>query len=380
MKKIRLWILCILLFGIAIIFIGKREIINAYFSTVKLQFITNYTNKHYLYDIEEQMGLEGIYSGYLEGLDNSATYYLNQDDLEAARAKMKGNDYGIGLKLMWNLDGHAMTVTDVIENSPAARENIQVGSHILQVDGIKVLPSNEEEIITKAFSNKSTPIEFIIKEDNGIRKINLTPEEISIKDVTIERINNVLYIKLNSVKEGTSIRLKQMIDEIATNSYEKILLDVRGLATDYLEEVSKISDLFLEGDIAFKEKRKGDNMTTYVTEDGAYGAKMAILMDGTTRGGAEALVLALQDRVILYGSETKGLLYIKRIVEFEDGTGMSVASGKICDRYGKELPKEGIAPDVRLYLDEEEQMSKLINGHIARDEDSYLEAALEKFQ
>ncbi len=380
MKKIRLWILCILLFGLAILFIGKREIINAYFSTVKLQFITNYTSKHYLYDFEEQTGLEGIYFGYLEGLDNSVTYYLNEDDLKAARAQMKGNYYGTGLKLMWNLDGHSMIVTDVIKNSPADREDIQIGSRITEIDGIKILPSNEEEIIIKAFSNASTPIKFTIENGNEMTEVYLTPEEVILEDVMIELINEVMYVKLNTIKENTSLHLKEMIDGVSTNLYEGIILDVRGLATDHLEEVCKISDLFLESDIAFKEKSKDDHMTTYVTEDGAYEARMAILMNSTTQAGAEALVLALKDRATLYGSDTKGLLYIRKIVGLEDGTGMSVASGKICDRYGKELSEEGITPDVRLYLDEEEQMSKLKNGYITRDEDSYLEAVLEKFQ
>ena len=65
---------------------------------------------------------------------------------------------------------------------------------------------------------------------------------------------------------------------------------------------------------------------------------------------------------------------------FEDGTGMSVASGKICDRYGKQLLEEGVVPDIRLYLDEEDQINRFVNGYLTRQEDSYLEAVLEKFQ
>lgn len=380
MKKIRLWMVCILVFGVAIIFISKKEVINAYFSTVKLQFLTSYTSKHYLYDFEEQTGMEGIYSGYLQGLSNSATYYLNEDDLKAASVQMKGNYYGTGLSLMWNLDGHSLIVTDVVKNSPAEREGIQIGDHITMVDGIKVLPSNEQEILTKAFSNAREPIQFIIENDDGSKEIYLIPEEVSVEDIILELIDNVMYIKLNTIKEGTSVHLKEMIDEIPTTSYKGIILDVRGLSTDNLEEICKISDLFIDSGIAFKEKSKGEHINIFTTEDGAYDADMAILMNGTTLGGAEALVLALKERATLYGSDTGGLLYTKKIISFEDGTGMSVASGKICDRYGKQLSEEGIEPDERLYLDEEEQINKLVNGYITRDEDSYLEAVLEKFQ
>lgn len=380
MKKIRLWIVCILVFGAAMIFIGKKEVINAYFSTVKLQFLTSYTSKHYLYDFEEQTGIEGIYSGYLQGLSNSATYYLNEDDLKAARARMKGNYYGTGLSLIWNLDGHSMIVTDIVKHSPAEREGIQVGDLITRVDGIKVLPSNEKDILEKTFSNSSEPIHFTIENEEGSKEITLIPEEVSVEDIALEIIDEVMYIKLNTIKEGTSIRLKQRIDENFITSYKGIILDVRGLSTDNLEEVCKISDLFLDRGIAFKEKIKGEDINTFTTEDEAYDMEMAILMNGTTLGGAEALVLALKERATLYGSDTGGLLYTKQIISFEDGTGMSVASGKICDRYGKQLSEEGIEPDERLYLNEKEQINKLVNGYITIDEDSYLASVLEKFQ
>lgn len=380
LKKNRLGIIVILLLGIAIILFSKKEILNAYFSTVKLQFLTNYTSTHYLYDVEEQTGIEGIYSGYLNGLNNSVTYYLEQDDLKAARVQAAGNYYGVGLELMWNLDGQSLTVINVIKDSPAEREGIQVGDLITEVGGIKVLPANKHMIITTAFSNASKPIQFTIESDHEVTKVSLTPEEVMLEDVTLERINEVLYIKLNTIKDGTSARLQQMIDAIATSLYKGIILDVRGLSTDNLEEVSKISDLFLDEGIAFKVKSKAEEITVFKTNNGAYDTKVAVLMNSETLGGAEALVLALKGYATLYGSNTGGLFYTKDIVAFEDGTGMSVASGKICDRYGKQLLEEGVVPDVRLYLDEEDQINRFVNGYLTRQEDSYLEAVLEKFQ
>ena len=380
LKKNRLGMIVILLLGIAIILFSKKEILNAYFSTVKLQFLTNYTSTHYLYDVEEQTGIEGIYSGYLNGLNNSVTYYLEQDDLKAARVQAAGNYYGVGLELMWNLDGQSLTVINVIKDSPADREGIQVGDLITEVGGIKVLPANKQMIITTAFSNASKPIQFTIESDHEVTKVSLTPEEVMLEDVTLEHMDEVLYIKLNTIKDGTSARLGQMIDAIATSLYKGIILDVRGLSTDNLQQVSKISDLFLDEGIAFKVKSKAEEITVFKTNNGAYDTKVAVLMNSETLGGAEALVLALKGYATLYGSNTGGLFYTKDIVAFEDGTGMSVASGKICDRYGKQLLEEGVVPDIRLYLDEEDQINRFVNGYLTRQEDSYLEAVLEKFQ
>lgn len=380
MKKFRLWIISILVFGAIIIFIGRSEVINAYFSTVKLQFLTSYTNKHYLYDFEEQLGMEGIYSGYLEGLGNRVTYYLDKEDLKAASAEMRGNYYGTGLKLAWNLNGHSLNVTEVIPHSPAERAGIQQGDQIIQVGDIKVLPSNEREVLDKAFSNASEPISFTLQHKDEIREVVLIPEEVDLEEMTLNLIDHVLYIKLHTIKEGTGSRLKQQMDAIDTELYQTILLDVRGLETHDLEEVCEISDLFLEEGTAFKEKTKEEKIQVFKTQEGAYDQPLVILMNSTTLAGGEALVLALKERATLYGSQTGGLVYIKTLISFEDGTGMSVASGKICDRYGKQLSEEGIAPDERLYLDEENQIDKLSGGVIDQEEDSYLKAVLKKCQ
>ena len=380
MKKVRLWIVGILVLGAAILFIGRSEVINAYFSGVKLQFLANYTNKYYLYDFEEQMSIEGIYSGYLEGLDNRVTYYLEDDDLKAASAEMRGNYYGVGLKLAWSLDGHSLTVTKVISESPAERAGIEVGDQITQVEGIKVLPSNEKEVVEKAFSNANEPITFVVEHNGQAKEIVLIPEEVNLEEMTVELMDTVMYIHLHTIKEGTSMHLKEKIDAVDSSLYQTILLDLRGLETHNLEEVCRISDLFLEEGIAFKEKTKEEKVEVFTTEAGAYDKNLAILMNSTTLAGAEALVLALEEKATLYGSETGGLFYIKTLVGFEDGTGMSVASGKICDRYGKQLSEEGIEPDERLYLDEESQLDKLSEGYILKEEDSYLKAVLKKYQ
>ena len=163
-------------------------------------------------------------------------------------------------------------------------------------------------------------------------------------------------------------------------STEVLFLDVRDLNTDKIEEVSKISDLFLGEGIAFKLQSKKDGMITFETQKDYYSMDMIIITNRDTKGGVEALVLALQDRAIQLGGNTGGDAYIKSLVSFEDGTGMSVAVGTIHDCYGEELSKAGIEPDIRLYITEEEKLLMLEQGYVTKADDSYLQEALKQFQ
>ncbi len=464
MKQKRLWMLGVVLLGASIfILVHTGDRVNAYFSAVKLQFLTKYAQSYYLYDIDEEAGFEEIYDGYLDGLENSMTYYLEKEDLKAAKIQFEGEYFGTGLKLMWSMESHALTIVDVVKGSMAEEKGLQIGDLITEIDKVPVLPANGQQLIRKATSNiedivdvvkgsmaeekglqigdliteidkvpvlpangqqlirkatsnieelteyvikrdnyswkvelmptkvaiedvtwellddvlyiklhtikEGTLTEYVIKRDNYSWKVELMPTKVAIEDVTWELLDDVLYIKLHTIKEGTSAKVNKIIEATDFNECKGLILDVRNLMTHQIEEVAKISDLFLDSGLAFKVKTKAYGIRDFEMSEGAYEMPMVIITNSETLGGVEALVLALKERATLLGSNTGGLHYVQNIISFEDETGMSVASGKICDRYGKELDQDGIVPNIRLYLDEKE----LIN------EDDYLQHALTLF-
>lgn len=381
MKQKKLVMGCILIVGAAAtLFLGKRELANAYFSTVKLQFLTNYMDGHYLYDIDEQIGLDGIYEGYLQGVENNGTYYLNTDELIAEKTCAEGNYFGTGLKLMWRLDGHALVVTGVIPNSAADREGIKAGDCITNVGGIPVLPANQKDITDQVTSRKKQLVEYIIERDQAVMSIDLSPDKVILDEYESEVIEGVLYIKMNSIKEETSHRLSETVNDYMIENDKGIILDVRDLQTDKVEQINKICDLFLTAGVSFKIQTKTEGVKTFTTNGEAVSIPLTVIINSGTLGGSEALVAALKERATLVGSDTGGFVYIKQIFTFEDKTGMSVATGIICDQYGEALSKEGISPDIRVYLDEEDRMIRILEGYVDKQSDPFLSAALEVFQ
>lgn len=270
---------CILLLGVT--FIKKVTLFNSYFSIGKLNVLRECIDEAYLYEVDELALEEGIYSGYLTGLENADTYYLTASEMKAL------ND---------------------------------------EIEELTIHPLEED----------------------------------------------CVYIKINAIREGTSKKLKQAL------SHKKgLILDLRNLDIDNMEEVQKISDLFLEKEIIFKLETKETGMQAYETTEGSSQIPIVLIMNQETRSGSEALILALEERAMTVGNTTCGDPYIKKNISFEDGTGMSIAYGKLYDRYGRVL--EAITPDEEVILSKEEVLDLLKQEEITLLQDPFIKVALQKF-
>ena len=379
MKYKKIIIRCIAgLIIVAIVFFNEKELINSYFSKVKLQYISKSMEENYLYDIDAKLNSDNICKGYLEALDNRDTYYLNSDELKVAKIYAKGNGFGTGLDLMWSIKENYLIVVDVLKNSSAAREGIKVGDCITAINGVKTIAANSDQLATQMNQVTSSQMVCEVRRKDSVRKVTLQFEEINIEPFTYKVIGETLYIKFHTIKKGTSEALNCVIQERMASPTNGIILDLRNLDTNQMEEIRKISDLFLEEGIAFKVQTKSDGVITYTTHEGAYDVPLIVITNKTTKRGAEALVLALEEKADIIGSDTSGDAYTQKIITLEDGSGMSVANGYIVDRYGKVLSKEGIAPDERLYITEKEHVSLFEKGYIPEEDDSYLQKALSK--
>lgn len=363
-----------------VVFIKKSEYINSYFSMGKLQFLINDLNEEYLYDIDEKSGEEGIYSGYLAAVGNSSTYYLSKEQLEVAKIEEKGDTFSTGLELMWSADQNYLIVSSVEKNSPADQKGIQPGDCIVKINDIPAIAANSNEIVQLIFSEKSETNHYELVREKENLKVDLASEEISLEEFSTEILmNEIIYIRLHAIKKDSHLRLNEALDKMDVNQYKGIILDLRNLKTNNAEEIYKISDLFLDEEVAFKVINKKEEITTYHTKQGSIQIPIAVLVNGGTSSGAEALVLALKEHAQIIGASTAGKPYFSKLVTFKDETGMSVASEIICNRYGEKLSKEGVEPDIKLYLTEEEKRIILERGYTTHEEDSYLQAALKSF-
>ncbi len=378
-------IIIIASFSIIVLGVGCRsKISSAYYSTSKLEMIKKYLSSGYLYDINEVSEEEiadSIYANYVGGLENSATYYLGVDEFNQAKANSEGNYVGAGLKMTWEADGRSILITDIIPKSSADKAGLKVGDHIIAIDDIEVVSANQKEVLEKLSYTGENPVTYKIKKDSDGKEVevSLTSTLVPLDDLSYEIIDKVGYIKLESIRTGTSDHLEEVLKKLESKKIKGIVLDVRELYTNNITEVGKVCDLFLDEGTAFKLKHGKSEMQRFEMTLGKYDQKVVLLTDSYTRGGAEALVSALQDVAFQMGTDTYGLAYVSELIALEDGSGLSVATGVLYDKYGGELSDKGIEPDEMVFMTEQEKVEYIEKGSISKENDSLLKKALEQF-
>ena len=71
--------------------------------------------------------------------------YTTQECLDYMATKMKDSGW-VGVELEGSEAGAAMTVTRVVEGSPAEAAGIRVGDVLVAINGIELTPANQEEL------------------------------------------------------------------------------------------------------------------------------------------------------------------------------------------------------------------------------------------
>ncbi len=361
----------------------KDEIQATHYSDKKVYMLNSCLDEAYLYDLEEvtdQQMLNSIYSNYVSMLENPATYYLDEDMLKQSKIIEEGKYIGTGLNLAMERDGRSLIVTRVIENSFADKVGIKTGQRIVSIDDIEINGATQLEIVEKISYLGDEKIKYQFEEDSTgeIKEVLLGVTTLEVPDSTFKIYDDVGYIDIEYISDNTSSNIANILSEMEAQSAKGIILDLRGVYTNNIEEVSKVADLFLEDGTAFKAKGKEDidsfNMTV-----GSYKGELVIITDGSTTGGTEALVSALKGISKQVGSDTNGLSYISEIIELGDGTGVKVATKIIYDKYGNELPEAGIEPDEQVFISDEEIVEYMETGTISTDNDSFIKVALNQF-
>lgn len=352
----------------------------------KLKLLSRQINKLYLGELNQQELDEGIYTGYVEGLENPVSGYLNETEYKAHLAYEEGKTIGTGLNFSWGLDGNHLVITEVVSGSPADKMGVKVGDQIIKVDDIKVIYSNETalaKVLGEAEEGKVNT--YVIRENassnNPTEKtVEIAKELIEKPSLKVDKIDNIGYLKLQNIKVGTSEEVKNALADFANKGIQKVVFDMRDLYSNNLDETLKLCDLFMDKALAFKIKDKEGQMKDYYTTDGKVTQEVVILMNNSTAGIVEAVPAALKGKIPLVGTHSAGNGYLSEVFALEDGTGLRLATGILYTNKDEVINKDGIDVDEEVFQSVQSVIELLGAGTMSYASDMQLQAALNKLR
>lgn len=287
-----------------------------------LQLLDSFVRDNYYGDIDEGELTDGILKGYVAGIDDKYSTYLNEEEYQAMLSEDEGQLIGLGLTLTEDESGY-IRITEIMKDSPVEEAGLEVGDIITIIDGVDVLLAGFDESIEAMRGSEGSEINITVRRDGIDTDYTFTRRSLEVTTVTGEMLNNYVgYIKISSFKKNTPQQFIDTLERLTSNGAQGIIFDVRdngGGLVSALEEC--LDPLLPEGVVATAEYKDGHSETIVYSDETELDLPMVVLVNKNTASAAELFAAALDDygKAELVGEKTYGKGVMQSTTEFQDG-------------------------------------------------------------
>lgn len=298
----------------------------------------------------------GALRGLAEGLDPYSAY-LTPDQVRRLNAGTSQAEGESGIVLS-KVAGYAYVVS-VLKGSPAEIAGVRPGDLIEYIGtqatrDISLYEARElltgppgKEIEVKIFREGRSET-FRFKLDRIARP---KPEA-----KLLER--GIGYVKLATLEEGESVRIRRELEGLISQGVDRLILDLRGVATGTLSEAVAVANYFIgSGTLAQTIGREGRLLQTFTADPQRqlYRGELVVLVDRSTAGAAEVVAAAVLEnkRGEVVGEKTFGAGGEQKLFPLRDGGGLYITVVKYAGPSGKPImgstaATSGIVPTVEV--------------------------------
>ncbi len=342
-----------------------------------MQNLTSYRaliDENYLYDYKEEEIENGIYKGYIAGLQDPYSEYFTPDEYRAFMDETTGNFDGVGLKVGVEEDNR-ITVISAFEGSPAAKAGIRTGDKILAVDGKEYLGENLSEAAKAMRGKAGTEVAITYrrgKDDQAEEKtVTMKREKIVVDTVRSEILKDKIgYLVIDSFDEGTGKHFAQHLKELEKQGASRLILDLRNNGGGLIDSCEEVADQLLgKATIVTVVDKKGKKEVA--SSDPAHDSiPMVVLVNEGSASASEILVGALRDhhRALIIGDKTFGKGIVQKLYPLTingEEAGLKLTMAEYLTPSGDHIHKKGIEPDISVSLPE--GVTKMGTPYLSQD-------------
>jgi carboxyl-terminal processing protease len=311
--------------------------------------------KNYVEDVKDKDVVYSAIKGILESLDAHSSF-MPPEMYKEMQSETKGEFGGIGIEITIK-DGFP-TVIAPIEDTPAYKEGLKSGDHIIKIDGKPTKNMGLVDVVKMIRGAKGKPVTLTIFREGftAPKDYRVVRDVIVVKSVKYKMIENDYgYIRIAQFQERTARDLENALKELAKSNKGKpmkgIILDLRNDPGGLLEQAVEVSDKFIEeGLIVYIEGRKKDDkaMKFYARKNDDYLGPLVVLVNEGSASASEIVAGALQDykRAIVVGTKTFGKGSVQTVFPLGDGSAVRLTTAKYYTPKGRSIQAEGITPDI----------------------------------
>lgn len=343
-------------------------------SEEKLSVLKGLIDENYIGDVDEEALEEGIYKGYIQGLEDPYSVYYNEEETKDLYETTEGEYSGIGAVLSQDLESGVITLVQIYEGSPAAKAGLKDNDILTKVGDIEVTGMDLSEVVTYIKGEKGTDVDLSVLRGEDAEEITVTATRDTVEAQTVkyEMLEGQTgYLSVSEFDSVTYAQYEEALNELTAQGMTGLIVDLRNNPGGNLNTVCEMLDLVLpKGTIVYTEDKDGKRETATSDDEHQINVPMVVLVNGNSASASEIYAGAVQDYGIgkIVGTQTYGKGVVQQIFDLGDGTSVKLTIAEYFTPNGRSIDGEGITPDVEVEYEADENNPEA---------DNQLEKALE---
>jgi carboxyl-terminal processing protease len=282
----------------------------------------------YVEETEAETLLLGAYEGAADALD-AFSVYVPADAAAEYRTSRESPRANGGLFLV--RDRGWLYVAGVLEGSPAERAGIERGDVVARVADRSTRDLDvwrlQAELARRAVTGTPVELELLRRGERQIVELDLAPFEVPA--IARETVDGVPLLRAVTFGPGAAPAWRGALESRGAEGATRVLVDLRGAASEEVEGAFAIADLFGAGVLGSLQRRGVVVETFEDREAPVWEGEVVVLIDRGTLGAGELLAKILQGTAgaRLVGESTYGWAGHRDTMELRSGALLLITDG-----------------------------------------------------
>jgi carboxyl-terminal processing protease len=317
--------------------------------------------QHIQNDYVDEPNLEKVRLGALRGLAGGLdpySSYLTAEQVNEYKAAKTSNKAGIGAE--FSQVSLYLYVVSVTKGSNADKAGLKAGDVIEYIENKAtrdISLYDAKQMITGQPGTQVTLRVLRAGEKPQTLKVARGAYAVPPVETRVEG-GKVGIIKVNSLEAGEANDIRNAVQNLTKQGVQKLVLDLRGVATGTLDEAAAVANLFIrDGELAKVIGRDGKVAKVFTADPSksVFDGPMNVLIDLGTAGAAEAVAAAVLERKRgeVVGERSFGAGTEQQLFTLRSGDGLLLTVAKWASPsgvpfLGEERATMGVKPSVEV--------------------------------
>ncbi len=341
--------------GVVLLLVGGGLVVNvgaaesSYRQAVLFAEILSQVSDNYVDPIDPTVLLDGAYEGMLAGLDPNGAYL---SPTEVADWKKKRPDGLVGPGFSVLRVGRVLQVVAVEPGSGVETAGLKIGDHLRSIDGALTADLSLGQARRRLEGEAGTVVRLeVLHPADSFRRemIEAVRHAPRARGFALSIDNGIAILRILDLRALDSAQVATELEHAHSSDVDQLLIDLRFVAEGGPHDLGPAAG-GLAGPIKLRLRDRAGKLLDSVEQAAAkpvWPGSVAVLVNGATAGGSEALALLLriERSARVYGQATYGLGSEPKLYELDNGAGVLMSSARWETEVGQTWNGDGVAPD-----------------------------------